>query len=122
MPSRASSAKSTSRSTTRPVAVRVVLVTAPDLKHARRLARGALKERLIACATLVPRVESHYVWQGATEQSREVLMILKTAPDRVAALENYVLANHPYDTPEFLVLPVTGATRKYLAWVTHSVA
>jgi uncharacterized protein involved in tolerance to divalent cations len=37
----------------------VVLVTAPDLQVARRLARAALQARLIACANLIPRIESH---------------------------------------------------------------
>ena len=37
----------------------IVLVTAPDLKIARTLAREALRARLIACANLVPKSESH---------------------------------------------------------------
>ena len=36
-----------------------VLVTAPDLKTARALARAALQARLIACANLIPKIESH---------------------------------------------------------------
>jgi uncharacterized protein involved in tolerance to divalent cations len=38
----------------------LVLVTAPDTEVARRLARMALEARLIACANLVPQLESHY--------------------------------------------------------------
>ena len=45
----------------------VVLVTAPDMKTARKLAQAALEARLIACANLVPRIESHYWWQGKIE-------------------------------------------------------
>lgn len=96
--------------------VRVVLVTAPDLKTARKLARLALKARLVACANLVPRVESHYWWQGKLEQAAEVLLLLKTTTACLAKLENLVLANHPYDTPEFVALPVAGASRRYLDW------
>ena len=47
----------------------IVFVTAPDLKTARKLSRSALKARLIACANLVPKIESHYWWQGKLEQS-----------------------------------------------------
>ena len=46
----------------------LVLVTAPDLKAARRLAQAALKSRLAACANLIPRIESHYWWQGKLER------------------------------------------------------
>ncbi len=100
----------------------VVLVTAPDLTTARKLAQGALAARLVACANLVPRIESHYVWQGKLEQSAEVLMVMKTTQRRLAAVEKYILANHPYDTAEFLVLPVATGAAKYLAWVAASVA
>jgi len=100
----------------------VVLVTAPDLKTARRLARGALRTRLVACANLVPRIESHYWWQGRVESGAEVLVLLKTTKARLTALEKFILANHPYDTPEFVVLPLNSGTRRYLDWISASVA
>jgi len=98
----------------------VVLVTAPDLQTARALARAALQARLIACANLVPRIESHYWWQGKIESGREVLLVLKTPKARLAALEKLVLARHPYDTPEFIVLPLTSGNRRYLDWLAAS--
>jgi len=96
---------------------RIVLVTAPDLKTARRLARAALDARLIACANLIPRIESHYRWQGKIERSAEVLLVLKTTKARVAKLEKLIVSAHPYDTPEFLVLPLHGGNRRYLDWL-----
>ena len=95
----------------------IVLVTAPDLKIARALAKAALQAKLIACANLVPKIESHYWWQGKIESSAEVLLVLKTQKSRLAALEKLVLAQHPYDTPEFLVLPLVAGSEKYLDWL-----
>src|SRR5277367_4443501 len=95
----------------------VVLVTAPDLKTARALAKAALQARLIACANLISKVESHYWWQGKIESSAEVLLILKTQKSKLAALEKLILAKHPYDTPEFLVLPLSAGNKKYLDWL-----
>ena len=95
----------------------IVLVTAPDLKTARRLARVALEARLVACVNLVPRVESHYWWQGKLESSAEVLLVMKTTAARLPALERKLIAEHPYDTPEFLVLPVRAGNARYLAWL-----
>jgi periplasmic divalent cation tolerance protein len=94
-----------------------VLVTAPDLKTARVLAKAALKARLVACAHLVPKVESHYWWQGKIESSAEVLLVFKTKKAKLAALEKLILARHPYDTPEFLVLALSAGSRKYLDWL-----
>jgi periplasmic divalent cation tolerance protein len=99
---------------------RLALVTAPDLKTARRLARAALEARLIACANLVPRIESHYWWQGKIERGAEVLLILKTTTARLAALEKLIVSKHPYDTPEFIVIPVASGNRRYLEWINTS--
>jgi periplasmic divalent cation tolerance protein len=99
----------------------VVLVTAPDLKTGRALARAALNARLIACANLIPRIESHYWWQGKIESGSEVLLVLKTTAARLAALEKLIRARHPYDTPEFVVLPIARGNKRYLDWVEQSV-
>ena len=96
---------------------RVVLVTAPDVKTARRLARAALAARLIACANLMPRIESHYWWRGKLERSAEVMLVLKTIDARLAALEKLILAQHPYDTPEFIALSLTSGNARYLDWL-----
>jgi periplasmic divalent cation tolerance protein len=98
----------------------IVFVTAPNKKAARTLARAALSARLIACANLAPKIESHYWWCGKIESSAEVLLILKTRKTRLAALEQLILALHPYDTPEFLVLPVQAGNPKYLNWLAAS--
>jgi periplasmic divalent cation tolerance protein len=98
----------------------VVLVTAPDLKVARTLARTALSARLIACANLIPKIESHYWWQGKIESDNEVLLVLKTQKSKLDALEKLVLAKHPYDTPEFIALPLSAGNKKYLDWLAEN--
>lgn len=97
----------------------VVLVTAPDLKTARALAKAVLQARLIGCANLVPRIESHYWWRGKIESGAEVLLVLKTQKSKLAALEKLILTKHPYDTPEFLVLSLDAGTKRYLEWLAQ---
>ncbi len=99
----------------------IVLVTAPDVKTARKLARAALAARLIACANLLPRIESHYWWHGKIESGAEVLLVMKTTTSRLAVLGKLIVARHPYDTPEFLVLPISRGAKRYLDWVGQSV-
>lgn len=98
----------------------IVLVTAPSLRTARRLASNLVDERLAACVNLVPGVESHYWWQGSLEQGKEVLLLIKTVRARLKALERFVASHHPYDTPEFLVLPIETGSTKYLRWLSDS--
>jgi periplasmic divalent cation tolerance protein len=99
---------------------RIVLVTVPNLKTARHLARTVLSRRLAACANLVPRIESHYWWKGKIEKGSEILLVLKTTRQRLAALESAILENHPYETPEFVVLQLEGGSAAYLGWLDSS--
>lgn len=99
----------------------VVLVTVPDLKAARKVAQAALVDRLVACANIVPGLESHYWWQGQLESSQELLLVFKTTRDRLEALEDTVQKHHPYDTPEFVVLPIDAGSGRYLDWLDAAV-
>ena len=98
----------------------IVLVTTPNLKSARALARAALSSRLIACANLIPKIESHYWWQEKIEYGQEVLLVMKTLKSKLTALEKLIMANHSYQTPEFLVLPVKAGSQPYLDWLQTS--
>jgi periplasmic divalent cation tolerance protein len=99
----------------------VVLVTAPDLATARRLASASLRARAAACANLIPKIESHYWWQGKVESGNEVLILFKTTGSKVRKLEELILNKHPYDTPEFVVLPILSGNRRYLDWIGANV-
>ena len=100
----------------------VVMVTAPRLSVARKLARAALERKLIACATILPGVESHYWWQHQLETSKECLLMLKTRRTALQNLERLLLELHPYDTPEIIALPLTAGTERYLDWLRRETA
>ncbi|KAA6460875.1 divalent-cation tolerance protein CutA [Acidobacteria bacterium AB60] len=96
---------------------RIVLTTASNDEEARSLARTLVEERLAACATLVPAVESIYRWQGKVETATETLLLLKTTATQVPALKSRLLDLHSYETPEVLALPVESGSDGYLAWM-----
>lgn len=96
----------------------LVLVTAPDLPTARKLARTALEARLVACVSLLPGLESHYWWKGRLERAGEVLLLLKTRKALLEALERFVVQRHPYETPEVLAVSLDRGSGRYLAWLS----
>lgn len=100
---------------------RVALVTSPNARVSRKLASAALEHRTAACVNVLPGIESHYWWKGKKERSREQLLIFKTTRQKIAALQKIVLREHPYETPEFVVLPILAGSRDYLAWIAGSV-
>lgn len=99
---------------------RIVLTTVSGPEEAGKLARTLVKERLVACATLLPTVQSIYQWQGALETATETLLLLKTAAEQLPALEARLHALHSYQTPEFLVLRVEAGSPGYLDWLAAS--
>jgi periplasmic divalent cation tolerance protein len=99
---------------------RIVMTTVASPEEAARLGRTLVEERLVACATLVPTVESIYRWQGQIETSQETLLLLKTANDRLPALEARLHELHTYQTPEFVVLAIESGSHPYLAWLEAS--
>ncbi len=98
----------------------LVLVTAPSLHTARALARSTLEARLAACVNLIPSIESHYWWEDKLESGREILLLIKTTVNRLPSLRKHIQEEHPYDTPEFLALPVPQGAKRYLDWIAAS--
>ena len=99
---------------------RIVLTTASSHDEAARLAGTLVEERLAACATLMPAVESIYRWEGQVESATETLLLLKTTLDQLAALEARLKELHSYQVPEFLVLNVESGSPAYLDWLAAS--
>ena len=102
--------------------VRVVLVTCPDRDSGEALARALVEERLAACVNVVPGVRSLFRWEGEIEEADEVLLLVKTRADRLAAVRERVSALHPYDLPEVLALAAAGGSEAYLDWVRREAA
>ncbi len=98
----------------------VVLSTCANRKEAQKIARAAIEDRLAACVQLLPPIHSIYRWQGAVEQSREILLLFKTTAAQFPALEKRITELHSYDTPEIIALPVVAGAGKYLAWVEEA--
>ena len=65
-------------------------------------------------------MESVYRWEGQIEQETERQVIIKTSRDRVTALWDRVRELHPYEVPEFIVLPIVDGNEAYLRWVGES--
>jgi periplasmic divalent cation tolerance protein len=95
----------------------IVLTTIGDEERAETLARQLVQERLAACVNVQGPMVSLYRWQGRLERESERQLVIKTTRRRLAALESRLDELHPYEVPEFLVLPVEGASDAYARWV-----
>ena len=96
---------------------RIVVTTLDDLEKAKQLAARLVELRLAACVNVVERVHSVYRWQGKVESADEVLLIIKTAAERISDLKRTIAQLHPYQVPELMVLEVADGSDEYLTWV-----
>lgn len=99
----------------------LVLTTLGADADAAALARTLVDERLAACVNILPVMTSIYRWKGSVEQDREQQVVIKTTATQLAALEGRVRELHPYELPEWLVIPVAAGSAAYLAWLAESV-
>jgi periplasmic divalent cation tolerance protein len=99
---------------------RIVLTTTANPEEAAKLGRTLVEEHLAACATLIPGVQSIYRWQGNVESATETLLLIKTGPEQLAALDARLHELHSYEVPEFLVLAIDAASQSYLDWMQES--
>ena len=95
----------------------VLLSTCPNMAEAEKLASHLVETRLAACINAVPAIRSFYRWKDKIENDPEVLLVIKTARDRVDAVRAEIEKLHTYELPELIALPIIDGAENYLAWL-----
>jgi len=98
----------------------VVLTTVGTKQFASDLASSIVSARLAACVQ-IQAVQSVYRWQGEVRSEPEWLLAIKTTGAKYAELERHIRANHSYETPEIVRVPIAGGSREYLGWIAENV-
>ncbi|HET7712494.1 MAG TPA: divalent-cation tolerance protein CutA [Thermoanaerobaculia bacterium] len=99
----------------------VILTTVNSGHDAEHFARELVGKRLAACVNIIPGVQSVYRWRENVECDSEFLLLIKTTEERVAALKLVLFDLHPYEVPEFVVLPVDRVEEPYASWLSQQV-
>lgn len=94
-----------------------VFITAPSEKVALKISRKLLREKIIACANIIPKIRSLYTWKNKLCDDKEVLVIIKTKRKLFGKLKKQVLKIHPYDVPEIISLPILEGHHPYINWI-----
>jgi periplasmic divalent cation tolerance protein len=98
-------------------ALKLLVTTFAKEEQATDIVRTLVRERLVACGTLLRGARSIYVWNDQLEDADEIVVLFKTtaaaAPKTVARLQEL----HPYECPEILVLSPECANAAYARWI-----
>jgi len=95
----------------------LVLTNLPDRAAAERLADALIGGRLAACVNILAPCRSVYRWKDAVQQDEEHPVLIKTTEARYAELEQAIRANHPYELPEIVAVPIERGLPAYLEWL-----
>jgi periplasmic divalent cation tolerance protein len=98
----------------------LVLTTVANSTQAAALSRFLVGAHHAACVSVVEDLRSPYRWEGKVVEERECLLLIKAPSDAVPALREALLAQHPYEVPEVLVLEARGVPEPYAAWLRAS--
>jgi adenylate kinase len=96
--------------------VKIVFVTCPP-DRAGEIASHLLSQKVCACVSAVPGLESRYWWEGQLETAQESLLIVKCADELVETVIEKVKEVHPYQVPEVVAFSIEAGNPDYLAWV-----
>ena len=92
-------------------------VTAGSEEEALAIGRALVEDRLASCANVLPGTTAVYWWEGAVQDDREAVLIVKTRLDLMEELTDRVCKLHSYDLPCVVGLPLSEGNPEYLAWV-----
>lgn len=98
----------------------VALTTCPKDKS-EDFARSLVEERVCACVNIVTSVKSIYHWKDEIVTDEESLLIMKTQEDYKEVLWEAIKRKHPYEVPEFVILPIKWGSVDYLNWISESI-
>lgn len=98
-----------------------IFVSCESREQAKSLVDSLLNDQIIACAQILPEMESFYRWQGQIESAREFLLILKTRQKHFSAIVEKIKKTHSYETPEIIAVPIVDGLPEYLSWINDEV-
>ncbi|XP_075041765.1 protein CutA homolog isoform X2 [Mixophyes fleayi] len=92
----------------------LAFINCPNEQLAKDIARGILEKKLAASVNIMPKSSSLYIWKGEIEESSEVV---KTMTAKIYELSGYVRLVHPFETPDFVTVPIDQGNPDYFKWI-----
>ena len=95
----------------------LILCSVPNKEVGLSLSRLLVEQSLVACAQVLPKITSIYRWENKVCEESEVLLILKAIESKFEDIEQTIIRNHPYTTPEIVAITIDQINENYLSWM-----
>lgn len=82
----------------------------------KKFIQGIIWWKLGVCVQRINNVKSYFFWEGKIQSSSELILLIKTSPEKKEKLVSYIQKNHPYDIPEISTIETSQENEKYQKW------
>ena len=96
--------------------IKIIQTTTDSTKTAESISEILVKNNLSPCVQIIPNIKSVYQWKDKVEHSSEILLLIKTIPEKIQQCKDIVLKHHNYDVPELIVMDGYILEDDYHAW------
>ena len=100
--------------------IKIIITTTDSDKTANDIAEYLVKDNLSPCVQITPNIQSVYKWKDQLEKSNEILLIIKTVPEKVQDCKKLILKYHNYDVPEIVVTNGEILNDEYKNWFINN--
>ena len=97
-----------------------VIITADSAEWLAEYTRRLVSDRLAACGHNFAAIRSIYRWEGDVQDDAEARVALHTRASLVPAIVERTKAEHSYDVPCVIALPIVQGNPEYLDWIRAS--
>jgi periplasmic divalent cation tolerance protein len=94
----------------------IAIVTVSSKEEAAKIANILLTARLAACIQVM-QIQSYYTWQDKINTDDEQLLLIKCKAADFEDLQQCISANHSYEVPEIIQIPITAGLPAYFQWI-----
>ena len=91
--------------------------TCGSLDEARKVSRYLVQEKLVACANIIPWVESTYLWNEKLCIEQETKVIFKSVKSNFDGVKKIILENCKYEVPEISSCEIHQVNEEYGQWI-----
>ncbi|XP_060768608.1 protein CutA homolog, partial [Neoarius graeffei] len=95
----------------------VLLINCPTEQTAKDIGRYIMEKRMAASVNILPGTSTMFYWKGEIQDSSEILLLVRTRSSMIQRLTDFIIAIHPYQTPEILSFPIQDGSHSYLNWI-----
>lgn len=100
--------------------IHFLYVTFPKVSEAKKISQSLIELKLIACANILPKMKSFYMWNNKLQTASECVVLFKTSKSHAQKVEAFLLKNHSYQTPCVANIEIKNLNKSYRDWLLQN--